>query len=144
MIQVIYASAATKPYTQTDLVDLLKSARERNSAADISGMLLYHDGSFLQVLEGPDQDVDALYAKIQKDPRHTDFLLLLRKSIQKKEFENWSMGFVDTSKLAEQFEGFVDYVTRLKTMRLDTTRAHDVLKRFQEGSWRRSASGLPK
>ena len=108
MLQTIYASAAVKPFTREDLVELLKIARQRNTAADISGMLLYHDGSFLQVLEGPDKNVDELFAKVQKDPRHTRILLLLRGTIQKREFENWSMGFVDTTRLAERTEGFVD------------------------------------
>ena len=137
MLQTIYASAAVKPFTREDLVELLKIARQRNTAADISGMLLYHDGSFLQVLEGPDKNVDELFAKVQKDPRHTRILLLLRGTIQKREFENWSMGFVDTTRLAERTEGFVDYVTRLKNMTLDKTNARRMLRRFQDGAWRR-------
>jgi len=141
MRQIIYASAATKPFTRENLVELLKTARQRNSAADISGMLLYHSGSFLQVLEGPDKNVDALYATIRKDPRHTNFLLLLRATIQKREFENWSMGFVDATELAESLEGFVDYVVRLKSMTLDETGARKILSRFQKGAWRRSEYG---
>ena len=141
MLQIIYASAAAAPYTRKDLVELLKIARQRNSAAGISGMLLYHDGSFLQVLEGPDKNVEALCAKIQKDPRHRNFLMLLRQTIREKEFENWEMGFVDTSQLAGQFEGFVDYVTGLKSMTLDETRARAFLRKFQEGAWRRSEYG---
>ena len=143
MLQLIYASAATKPYTRTDLVDLLRVARQRNSAAEISGMLLYHDGSFLQVLEGPPANVEALYAKIQKDPRHHKCLLLSRETIQAREFEDWSMGFVDTTRVAEQFEGFVDYVACLMNMTIDSTHARKILKRFQQGAWRRSQYGAP-
>ena len=105
----------------------------------ISGMLLYHEGNFLQVLEGPDENVDALYKKIQKDPGHSKSMLLLRETIKKKEFEDWSMGFVDTSRLAEKFEGFTDYAARLKNMTLDKGSAHKALKRFQQGTWRRTA-----
>ena len=107
MVQIIYASAATKPFTREDLVELLKVARSGNMAADISGMLLYHSGSFLQVLEGPEKNVEELYNKIQQDPRHNKCLLILRESVQKKEFENWSMGFVDTTKVAQRIEGSV-------------------------------------
>ncbi|MGA3040118.1 MAG: BLUF domain-containing protein [Bryobacteraceae bacterium] len=141
MRQIVYASAAAQPFTRQDLIELLKTARQRNHAADISGMLLYHSGSFLQVLEGPDEDVEALYAKIRKDPRHTNFLLLLRGTIQNKEFENWSMGFVDTTELAERPAGFVDYVTQLKNGTLDVTGARKILRRFQDGAWRRSEYG---
>jgi hypothetical protein len=141
MLQVVYASAATKPFTRGDLVELLKVARSRNMVADISGMLLYHSGSFLQVLEGPEKDVEELYARILRDPRHNKCVLVLRESIQKKEFENWSMGFVDTTKVGERIEGFVDYATQLKTMTLDKTGARKILSRFQSGEWRRSKSG---
>jgi hypothetical protein len=141
MLQVIYASAATNPFDRENLVELLKIARSKNMAADISGMLLYHSGSFLQVLEGPEQNVEELYAKIQKDPRHTRCLLIWRDSIQQKEFENWSMGFVDTTRVAGRIEGFVDYAMQLNTMSLDEAGARKILSRFQHGEWRRSEKG---
>jgi uncharacterized Fe-S cluster-containing MiaB family protein len=141
MLQIVYASAATVPFGQSDLIELLKIARQKNSAVDISGMLLYNAGSFLQVLEGPDENVDALYAKIQKDTRHARFLLLSRKAIQEREFEKWSMGFVNATRVDIKVEGFVDYVGRLKSMTLDSTIACKMLKRFQEGAWRRSEYG---
>lgn len=120
---------------------LLELARERNTAAGISGMLLYHNKSFLQVLEGPREQVDALFTKIEKDPRHKNCLVLFRNEIPEKEFENWSMGFVDTSKLAAQFEGFVDYASQLERMTLDKAGARRFLRKFQEGAWRRSEYG---
>jgi len=141
MLQVVYASAATISFTEKDLMKLLELARARNTAAGISGMLLYHNKSFLQVLEGPREQVDALFTKIEKDPRHKNCLVLLRTEIQEKEFKNWSMGFVDTSKLAAQFEGFVDYVTQLERMTLDKAGACRFLRKFQEGAWRRSEYG---
>ena len=141
MLQIIYASAAKVSFSHKNLVGLLRIARERNTAAEISGMLLYHSGSFLQVLEGPEKQVDALYAKVQKDPRHNKCLLILRRTIQEKEFENWSMGFVDMAQVAARFEGFIDYADQLKDMTLDETGARNFLKKFQEGAWRRSESG---
>jgi Sensors of blue-light using FAD len=140
MLQIIYSSASTKPYTHKELVELLKVARKKNMAVGVTGMLLYHGGCFLQVLEGPDENVEALYAKIQKDPRHTNFLLLVRETIEEKAFEDWSMGFVDTTHIAESIGGFVDYMQALQSMTLDKTRARILLKRFQEGSYRRSAN----
>ncbi len=141
MLQIVYASAAAVSFAQTDLVNLLKVARERNAAAGISGMLLYHNKSFLQVLEGPQEQVDALFTKIEKDPRHKNCLVLLRGEIQEKESENWSMGFVDTSKVAAQFPGFIDYVNQLESMSIDKAGARRFLRKFQEGAWRRSEYG---
>jgi hypothetical protein len=67
---------------------------------------------------------------------------LLRKEIQEKEFQSWSMGFVDTSNMAAQFEGFVDYVTQLERMTLDKAGAHRLLKEFQHGERRRSENAM--
>ena len=68
MFQLIYASAAVKPFTPQELTVLLAKARKKNSSMDISGMLLYHAGSFLQVLEGPDDAVAT--AAQHARPRH--------------------------------------------------------------------------
>ena len=104
-------------------------------------MLLYHEGSFLQVIEGPDDKVEGLVEKIQKDPRITHFLLLWRDTVQNREFENWSMGFVDTSHFAEHFAGFVDYTEQLKSKTICSTKARLLLKRFQQGEWHGYACG---
>jgi len=140
MLQIIYSSASTKLFTHEDLVELLRAARQTNAAADVTGMLLYHAGCFLQVLEGPDEHVETIYAKVLKDPRHTNQLLLVREAIEERAFEHWSMGFVDTTRITERIPGFVDYVRALESMSLDKTRARLILRRFQEGIYRRSAN----
>src|ERR1035438_2525215 len=119
MLQIIYASASTKAFTHKELVELLKIARQKNIAADVTGMLLYHAGGFPQVLEGPDENVEAIYAKVQKDSRHTKLLLLVRETIEERAFEHWSMGFVDTTGIADKISGFVDYMQALESMTLD-------------------------
>jgi hypothetical protein len=105
-------------------------------------MLLYHSGSFPQVLwQDRKRNVEELYVKIQKDPRHTRCLLIWRGPIPQREFENWSMGFVDTTTVAARIEGFVDYARQLKTMTLDEAGARKILSRFQNREWRRSEKG---
>ena len=61
LTQVMYASAALAVFSPRDLAELLAKARARNEACDISGLLVYFEGSFLQVLEGPQDDVELLY-----------------------------------------------------------------------------------
>ena len=93
LIQVIYASAAATPFTPEALRTLLSKSRSRNSFYGISGVLLYHDGSILQVLEGPEDMVERILASVTKDPRHNKLRYLSRTPIRKREFEAWSMGF---------------------------------------------------
>lgn len=137
LLQVIYASAAVRKLPPEELAEILAVARERNSAEEISGLLVYHDGSFLQVLEGPEERVDALVAKIKKDPRHHKFKLLLRDRIAGKEFEEWNMGFADTSGATRDMEGFLDYERELNDALADKAMAQRVLKKFRSGLWQR-------
>jgi len=137
VLQVIYASAGVRKLRPEELTEILAQARSRNSDAGISGLLVYHDGSFLQLLEGPEAAVDALVARIKKDPRHHKFKLLLRDTVAEKEFDDWSMGFADTTGVARDEEGFVDYETELNEALADKATAQSVLKKFRNGLWQR-------
>ena len=140
LLQIIYASAASRPLTARELADILATARRRNAAADISGMLVYNDGSFLQVLEGPEANVAALFAKIERDPRHANVKVLFRDRIAAKEFADWSMGYVDVTGLADRMDGYVDYLRDLERMTLDPTRGRRILRMFLDGTWRQHAA----
>jgi hypothetical protein len=135
LIQIIYTSTAVALFSKDQLKTLLTTARRNNHALQVSGMLVYDDGFFMQVLEGPERVVDGLYASIEKNPRHDNIRLLLRHRIKEKEYEEWSMGFVDTSELATQIEGFVQYRTLRGTIQ-DEARAKKLIQKFQEGLWR--------
>jgi hypothetical protein len=63
MYQVFYSSAALVPFSDAELTDLLAVSRANNLRLGVTGMLLYHDGSFLQALEGEETIVERLYAK---------------------------------------------------------------------------------
>ena len=93
LIHLIYCSAATKPFQDSELVDLLDGARFINDRLGITGMLLYDQGSFFQILEGPPKDVDQLYTEITKDKRHAKVVTIIREPIAKRSFADWTMGF---------------------------------------------------
>ncbi|OIP55047.1 MAG: hypothetical protein AUK54_04755 [Helicobacteraceae bacterium CG2_30_36_10] len=76
-------------------------------------MLLYGGDSFLQILEGEEEEVTALYEKILQDERHTDSILLDKSPIQERIFSAWSMGFKHLkSQEIESIEGFSDFLQR--------------------------------
>jgi len=93
MIQLSYISSATEPMSTQDLLPLLQGCREQNAGSGVTGMLLYGNATFLQVLEGEEAVVDALLETIRRDPRHTDLQVLYRKTIERREYSDWSMGF---------------------------------------------------
>jgi len=109
MFHLIYLSSAVAPFSAADLQALLEISRRNNTASDVTGLLLYRDGDFLQVIEGEEAVLDQLYAKISRDPRHRRMTMLFRESIPSREFGDWSMGFRDLNTAPEQFpEGFND------------------------------------
>jgi len=93
MLSLIYVSTSVKLLNDEELLDILKISRENNSSKDVTGLLLYKGGNFMQVLEGPDEAVEALYEKIKADPRHKDVNVLSREQISARQFPAWEMAF---------------------------------------------------
>ena len=90
-----YASTQTTPFDTPDLIALLNEARSFNLAHGITGLLLHRDDSFLQVIEGRKSDVQELYQRISKDPRHQRVEILFEDYIEEREFSDWQMGFIE-------------------------------------------------
>ena len=93
MLSFIYVSTSVKLLGNEELLDILKVSRDNNESKDITGMLLYKGGNFMQVLEGPDDAVNALYEKIKVDPRHKDVFAISREQISARQFPSWEMAF---------------------------------------------------
>ena len=132
---LIYASSATRSMQEQDLVAILTKSHENNSRLDVTGMLLYRGGNFLQVLEGQETVIDDLFKVIMQDPRHHQVTLLLKRPVPSRQFEQWEMGFtnidtIDTSTLP----GYTPYLnepfnsTRFK----DVSFAYTFLNMFKE------------
>ena len=97
MIQLSYVSTATKSMSKRALETLLEECRHNNSMMGITGMMLYGNKTFIQVLEGQEDAVESLFEKIKNDPRHTDVKSLRKRTITRREHSDWSMGFKQIS-----------------------------------------------
>jgi hypothetical protein len=91
LISVIYASRATQEFHEHEIPDLLKQARLANAAHELTGMLLYMAGSFVQVLEGEEGMVEAVFETIRADKRHGQVALISREPILERAFEGWTL-----------------------------------------------------
>jgi Sensors of blue-light using FAD len=113
MIRLVYISFATKIMSDEELRNLLQVAREKNKELDVTGMLLYRDGFFIQALEGEEETVLKLYNKIKTDPRHRSVLQIFREPMQQRSFGEWSMGFnkLEADSL-ENVEGYTDFLKK--------------------------------
>ena len=137
MYQLSYISTAERLMAPHDLADILEQSRTNNIERDITGMLLYHAGTFLQVLEGDEDDVLDIYARIQDDDRHTGILILDEREIEKREFPDFVMGFRHLGDLLrpDQLEGFTSFMQEGFTPEYfqdDPTHAQDLLMHFRD------------
>ena len=96
LVELLYCSASAVPkLANADLDQILASARWRNLAQDITGMMIYYRGEFVQILEGRKKSVQNVYEKfICPDPRHMAINKVLENTISHRSFNDWSMGFV--------------------------------------------------
>ena len=89
LIQVVYRSRSNTD--EAGEKSILEASRRNNPSRSVSGVLVFHAGWFLQVLEGPAHEIRNLLAVIQSDPRHVDFLVLRLTSLDVRYYDEWSM-----------------------------------------------------
>jgi hypothetical protein len=93
MHALIYSSRAAAGTDRDALRDILAASRSRNAEVGVTGCLLYSGTAFLQVLEGDEDAVRATFARIRRDPRHTDVRVLVDEETPDRAHGDWSMGF---------------------------------------------------
>ena len=93
VFSVVYSSNATQAMSDDALRGLLEQSRASNAARDVTGMLLYRNGRFIQILEGPEQAVRETMGKIERDPRHDGLRVLIDEFIDERNFAEWTMGY---------------------------------------------------
>ncbi|MGI3779256.1 MAG: BLUF domain-containing protein [Janthinobacterium lividum] len=109
-----YESQASIPLTSPDLLDLLRRSRAKNARLGVTGILLYRQGTFLQVLEGPRAQVDELYDTIARDARHHEVSTVLAEDRSGRRFPDWTMGFADVDGDLGDVDGFNDVLSSLR------------------------------
>jgi hypothetical protein len=111
MFALVYVSSETGRLTDADLELLLAESRRKNVLAEITGLLLFKDGNFMQLLEGAETAVRAIMETIKIDSRHQGVQVLMEEEVPEREFSDWSMGFKKLgNKTAEEVEGYSDFL----------------------------------
>ena len=108
-----YVSTEAVTFSDEALIALLTEARNANTDRNVTGLLLYREGSFYQVLEGSESEVMATFHDIESDPRHKEVRLLFSGETESREFADWQMGFLNLDGIdLETLSGFSDFMTR--------------------------------
>ncbi len=144
--RLVYTSRATEPFSPDALIDLLTGARDKNRRLGVSGMLLYAEPTFLQVLEGDLEVIESLFDVIEGDPRHADTRVLLREEAEERAFGDWTMGFVKADReMLASVAGLNDFLQSQRDAAMiaddETARVEKILEQFKAGRWRREIEG---
>jgi hypothetical protein len=111
MFQYVYVSSAVRIFFDEDLRDLLEVSRRKNLERNVTGLLLYISGNFIQLLEGRREDVLGTRDRIAEDQRHRGMITLLEDSVPGRDFPEWSMGFESPGRRdASDLPGWSDFL----------------------------------
>lgn len=132
--QLSYVSQSVSAMDDQELKDLLTKARQFNVSEQLSGVLIYSQGLFLQLLEGEEEKVNALFDKIKRDPRHKDILVFFENYTKHRIFGNWSMAYKATEDYDQQAKkGIEHFIQGFHNSSVVCTKSEwfDVLNRIQ-------------
>ena len=99
--RVVYASIGDN-INEKVIDDILKVSHRNNERDDITGLLIYKDGCFIQLLEGDEIAVEETLTRISQDPRHLGMVTIYDRTAddEKRSFENWSLAAVEVNRAA--------------------------------------------
>lgn len=100
MYELLYTSVSAKGLNEKELINIQRVSVQNNLAFNVTGMLIYYDREIMQLLEGEEADVKALYQRIKMDERHTLMNVFYQGNIKQRSFGKWSMEavFLDDEK----------------------------------------------
>ncbi len=90
--QLVYVSNRKVNCTEEEIEKILASCKKNNPPLNITGVLLYSDTKFIQLVEGDAKTITTLYDKIKTDPRHDKVMMISYNPINEKSFPSWNMG----------------------------------------------------
>jgi hypothetical protein len=90
-----YVSRFARPLSASGIEEIVRRAAANNERVGVTGVMLAHGDVFMQILEGPPEAVDRTFARIERDDRHVDIVVLRRTSSTARLFGDWSMRLLD-------------------------------------------------
>ena len=98
LLAILYRSEALMPQGGVKERQMLDLSRSDNVPRQVTGFLHREHDIYYQWIEGPEAEVDALFAKIRADTCHSRIKVLSRHEITDRNFSGWSMGYGNTSR----------------------------------------------
>lgn len=95
--QIVYVSSGVREYAPDEVEKIADAGRRNNAGNGITGILLYYNGNFMQLLEGVPDVVAETFERISSDDRHSGILKLQDSIVWKRAFPDYQMGFCTIS-----------------------------------------------
>jgi hypothetical protein len=92
-----YTSRARLDLGDDDLNAIHNTARHLNALDGVTGLLLFDGSRFLQIVEGSEDAIDSLVARLRRDPRHSAFEVRDERLVERRSFSDWSMELLRVS-----------------------------------------------
>jgi hypothetical protein len=91
--QLCYISYSSQTHEETlnGMGQLMDISVKNNQELNVTGMLLYRDGIFMQLIEGNKDDILRLFGKIVTDSRHNNISTVFSMDGEERVFPHWSM-----------------------------------------------------
>ena len=95
-----------------EIEEILYNSEDSNNKRDITGLLLYSEGNFFQIIEGEKEKIRDLYQKIQNDNRHRNLIKIFEKPIHKESFGGYKSDFIseDARYSISRFKNYQHYI----------------------------------
>ncbi|CAM4264377.1 BLUF domain-containing protein [Gillisia hiemivivida] len=112
---IVYVSTASKDLEKKEIERILNSSKTWNNENDVTGLLLFSEGNFFQIIEGEKKKISELFEDIKKDKRHHDIIQIFGKDIHKEAYDGYASDFVLDSADYDQ-EKFQHYLNQTKVL----------------------------
>ncbi|MEM7742497.1 MAG: BLUF domain-containing protein [Pseudomonadota bacterium] len=131
--QVAYISFLEVDDFASEVDRILSTARRRNAAENITGILIHVRGMFMQVLEGDAAAVKSTMSRIAADKRHSRITTVLEREVEERKFGGWNMGWCnapDDHPAADELQRLGDPANHRSGPNATYTPLEDVLEAF--------------
>jgi len=133
MFRVIFSSHAARAINQSEITALSLVCRRNNVPLALTGLLVFHENRFFQVIEGEEEPLTKVIGKIVRDPRHRGLQIIHNGPIEKRAFPTWRVGLhlpKDASRLPSSTIGLTDLLPRDSDYRGRDPEVRDQVRRF--------------
>ncbi|MEH6759071.1 MAG: BLUF domain-containing protein [Parasphingorhabdus sp.] len=127
---ISYISTARSDLETSDFQIILDSANHRNAELGLTGLLAFNGLNFMQILEGPRDNVNCCIRSIEADKRHDGMVIFDRREAQHREFPDWKMAGILLSAEGSDTKLGIDELLSSKWVKPETRKHFVSFKSF--------------